>query len=300
MNMIESRRGGLLLAFVICLPFLACAASPSQGAASSSQGAALIVTDVKGSVTLTEDGKSRPALLLTYLRPGSSLRLAPNAVVVLTHTAKPLEETLTGPAEAAVTAEGIRVAKGAKAAARALDGNRVEAANKFQAVQRDKVGMASVVMRSIQPRITLEGPSNTRISTVKPVLRWRSTPGMPGFRVKVSEKGGAVHFEESINGTAADLSKAPLKYGSAYEWQVEASPSSGGSAAAKGEFIVLDAAGAQRIASLRPASSAPFSERLLFAAQLEAEGLSYEAASEWRALSQERPDDDNLRRWARR
>jgi hypothetical protein len=97
-----------------------------------------------------------------------------------------------------------------------------------------------------------------------------------------------------------------LRHGQTYKWQVEAQ-APGGPAASRGPavsagatFAVVDAAAARRIAAARPKPGARFSERLLFAAQLETEGLAHESRQAWRELAKERPDDPTLKRWAQR
>ena len=45
-------------------------------------------------------------------------------------------------------------------------------------------------------------------------------------------------------------------------------------------------------------AGAGFSERVLFAARLDAEGFRDDATIAWRALSRERPDDEVLRKLA--
>ena len=61
-----------------------------------------------------------------------------------------------------------------------------------------------------------------------------------------------------------------------------------------------DAATAKRLAAARPAPGAPFSERLLYAVQLETAGLADEARQAWAALAKERPDDPGLKEWLER
>jgi hypothetical protein len=264
-----------------------------------------MVSDLDGAVTLSEAGKSRPAGLLAYLEPGTALRIAPGARVVLSFFSKPIEVTLTGPAEATLGPEGVTVAKGAAPAVRSLEPARVDAARKFELVQREKVGLAAVHMRSIvRPQLTVDGPANTGVYGTSPVLAWSGLPGVASYRLVLRESGGEAGgntlVDQTVAGTSYALDQAPLRFGAAYEWRVEARLASGERVSAKASFSVIDGARAKRIAALKPLDNAAFSERVLFAVQLESEGLAYEAKREWRALAAERPEDAALRKWAER
>jgi hypothetical protein len=260
-----------------------------------------MVTDLKGSVIMAEAGKSRPTALLAYIEPGTSVKLDIGAQLVLTYLSHPLEVTLTGPAEATVGAEGANVTKGNRPSVRSLEAGHVEVARNFEPVQRKKLALATVHMRAIpRPQIIIDGPANTSIYAVAPVLAWSALPDVKSYRVIVSETGGVLHLDQSVSSNTLALDNRPLKRGASYEWRVEAKLPTGEFLAAKAEFSVLDAVRARRIESLQPAANAPFSERVLFAVQLQTENLAYDAKREWSSLAAERPDDDTLRQWAQR
>jgi hypothetical protein len=93
---------------------------------------------------------------------------------------------------------------------------------------------------------------------------------------------------------------AALKHGGKYDWRVSTDDGRALPIAGNGSFQVVDAPTARRVAAARPKPGAAFSERLLFAAMLETEGLANEAQRAWRELAKERPDDAGLRQWAER
>ena len=191
--------------------------------------------------------------------------------------------------------------KGEKPSMRSLEAGHVEAAKNFEPVQRRKLALATVHMRAIpRPQIIIDGPANTSIYTIAPILAWSALPDVSNYRVIVSEASGGIHLDQSVSSNTLTLDKRPLKRGTSYEWRVEAKLPTGEFLAAKAEFSVLDAARARRIESVQPAANAPFSDRVLFAVQLQTENLAYDAKREWNSLSAEHPEDETLRQWAQR
>lgn len=259
-----------------------------------------MVTDVAGSVSVGESGKAQSAALLSYVEPGAVLRVASGARVALTFLSRPIEVTLSGPSEATVGNDGVTVQKGAAPAIRTLAAARSDAARNFQSAQRDRVALATVQMRSLAPpRIQIEGPANTTVSSTSPVLSWTAPEGARDTRIVVNDALGRPVVDRRVSGSSLALSESPLAYGASYTWRVESKGPSGESLSANAPFSVIDAEQATRLAASKPSSDAPFSERLLFALQLQSQGLAYEAKREWRALSAERPDDAALRQMAR-
>ena len=62
-----------------------------------------------------------------------------------------------------------------------------------------------------------------------------------------------------------------------------------------GDFSIATAELRERVEALRPATGAPVSEPVAYAAWLEQEELKDEARKHWRALAAERPEDARLR-----
>jgi hypothetical protein len=178
-----------------------------------------MVTDLKGNVTHTVDGKPAPLGLLAYLEPGTRLRLDAGARAVVTFFSRPVQVTLAGPAEALVEDGRARMLRGAPPQVRELDAARSGAARKLEPLQRERLAMATFHMRSTQPTVPC---------------------------------------------TSSDSSKT------------------------------------KRVATARPKPGAAFSDRVLYAALLETEGLACEAQEAWTALAKERPEDPTLKQWAER
>lgn len=261
-----------------------------------------MITDLKGKVTLVESGRSRAAALLAYLEPDSRLQLESGAQVVLTYFAKPIEVTLAGPAEASIAADGARVARGAKPAVRALDAGRTDTARKFEPIARDKLALATVHMRAApRPAPRPVYPADTAILSTTPTLEWAEISTASGYRIVITDAAGATVLDQQVaKPPLAIPSERALRAGAAYEWRVEAKLASGSIASAESKFSVAEATRARSLERARPATDASFSERLLYAARLESEGLREDAKHLWQALAKERPEDETLKRWAGR
>ena len=280
--------------FSTALLLTACLLAPIAAAAPIA-----MITDIKGKVTLVEGSRSRPATVLAYIEADNRLQLEAGSQVVLTYFAKAIEVTLAGPGEASVAVDGARVSKGARATQRSLEAGRVDTARKFEPMAREKLALATVHMRSSpKPAPRPTSPVDTVIITTRPSLDWVELSSATGYRVVVRDASGTVLDQQVAKPPLVFTPERALRAGTAYEWRVEAKLASGAIVSADAKFSVADAARAKAVEHSRPGAEASFSERLLFAARLESEGMREAAKPLWQALARERPDDETLKRWA--
>ncbi len=259
-----------------------------------------LVTDLKGNATLTENGKSSPLSVLTYLTAGAEIVLEAGGRLVVTFFSQPTEYTFAGPATVSIGPDSAKALKGQAAQPHQLADGKALAARKFAPLQRERTAMASFEMRgSPRPQVRLLGPVNTEVLTETPEFSWTTLPGVSRYHWVLSESGGGVPLEANVEGGNYRLPReSALHYGTTYKWKIDCRLPSGKTSWASGEFTLIDADRARRIIALRPAPDASFSDRLLFAVLLETEGLGFDAQREWRSLTRERPDDPSLKRWA--
>lgn len=265
----------------------------SGGSAVASDAVAMI-TDLKGGASLLEHGKPNKLGMLAYLVPDTEIQLDAGAKLVVTYFAKPVEYAFNGPAKVVIKADGAQ-AKVGTAETRKLGQEMMAAARKFSASQREKLAQATFEMRGVlQPGLRLLDPVDTDVLTATPDFRWAAPPGVQKQRLVISQNGQVIH-SLSVEGNAWRLpKKAPLANGKTYQWKVEAELPSGEALAATGSFTMVDKAKAVRFAHAKPGPGAPFSDRVLYAAMLENEGLRFEARAEWNTLAHERPDEPAL------
>lgn len=278
------------------LAFVAACAAVLAGSAFAVPVA--MVTDLQGAATLAKD-KAKLGLM-AYIEPGTEVVVEANARLTLTYLTKPLEQTFSGPAKIVVRADKIEVLQGGAGQSRKLDPEKVAIAQKFEPAARDRMAQATFVMRSASPRLELIGPAATKVATTTPEFSWKALKDASGYKISLLDESGKPLGEHSVNVNVwKPGGKEALAPGKSYRWKVEATLASGQTDTAQAQFSVLDKAATKRIAKHKPKANAPFSERLLYAAQLENEGLKDEAASLWRALAGERPDEPALQKWVR-
>ncbi|MFH1603401.1 MAG: hypothetical protein ABIH03_05800 [Pseudomonadota bacterium] len=253
-----------------------------------------MVTDLQGSATMS---KAKLALM-AYIEAGTEIHVEAGAKLTLTYFAKAQEQTFSGPAKIRVQADKVEVLQGGAGQTRKLDPEKVSAAKKFEPAARDRMTVATFVMRSAPPRIALVTPVDTKVSAVTPEFSWMASKDASGYKLTLMDEQGQVLQQASVNGTSWKPGTA-LRYGRSYHWKLEKATDTGQTVSAQASFSVIDEEGAKRIAQHKPKEEAPFSERLLYAAQLENAGLKFEAVQQWRALAAERPQDPVLQKWAR-
>ncbi len=281
--------------FSAALLLTACLLAPVSAAAPVA-----MITDIKGKVTLVDGSRSRPATVLAYLEADNRLQLEAGSQVVLSYFTKAIEVTLSGPGEASVATDGARVSKGAKSTQRSLDAGRIDTARKFEPMAREKLALATVHMRSSpKPAPRPTSPVDTVIINTRPSLDWAELPSATGYRVVVRDASGMTVLDQQVAKPPLAIgADRALRAGGDYEWRVEAKLASGAVVGADAKFSVADAGRGKAVEQSRPAADASFSERLLYAAQLESEGMREAARPLWQALARERPDEDALKRWA--
>lgn len=262
--------------------------------------AVAMVTDVSGSATVTEDGNAAKLALLAYLMPKDQIRLENGAKVVITFFTKPQEFVFNGPAKIEINADGPKVLTGSAAETHHLGQEKASAARKFSAMQRENLAQATFEMREGKPGLRLIGPVDTAVISTLPRFAWAGVKNASYHFVLIGGDGKTIRETKTTEPGIELSGKNPLKPGHAYEWKVETHLATGETLSASGKFTVMDEKKAIKISQARPKPGADFSERVLYAAMMEAEGAKYEAAQEWRALAKERPDDPVLQDKAER
>ena len=254
--------------------------------------AVAMVTDIRGAATITEKGSLEKLALLAYLMPSSEIQIEGGARVVITYFSKPQEFVFTGPAKVQINADGPKVLTGGAAETRKLGQEKVSAAKKFSAMQREKLSQATFEMRGSKEGVRLLGPVDTALISTAPEFTWFGPRSAGEYRLALTGADGKVIQDVKTGQSSWQLPReASLKRGDSYQWKVETTLPSGETLSAGGKFTVVDEKKARKIIEAHPRPGAEFSERVLYAARLETEGLKYEAMKEWQALSQERPDD---------
>jgi hypothetical protein len=253
-----------------------------------SQGIAL-VTDVSGKVT-----GPVPISILSEISADAQIQLEPGARLVALYIKSGDEYTLSGPAQVRFQAAGPHVLSGAKPQKRASPigkGGNVS-------INPARVTQAAYVMRSgrATARIKLLTLSATKALDTSPEFRWQSAEQGLNYRFELTDDTGRSLYETEVQTTSLKLpGSVALKEGASYTWEVSARTPDNRRYISAGDFTIAPAGLRAQAESLRPAASAPVSDRVAYAAWLEQAELHDEARRYWRALYKERPDDEKLK-----
>lgn len=242
-------------------------------------------SDLKGAVTL--DGNARPQILGELAR-GQKITLGADGNASVMYVATGREFALKGPGEYLVREADVASSSGAAAAARPTEWRT---SGKVLAQVAETSG-ASVRMRSLarpkapEPSQALHYPVQGAVATLQPVFRWNApdAKAVADFTLLVDGHEQPVVKARAVGGTYKLPSR--LKPDTEYAWRVSIGSEDLGIA----RFRTLSASAASALESRRPASGAPFSDRVLYALALQEAGASQDAREAWAALARERAD----------
>jgi len=260
-------------------------------AAAQSPGVALVVDRV-GAVSLGEAGATRPVATLAVLPAGTRLQLEPASSLTLLYVASGDEYTVSGPGGAQVDAAGVSTTQGAVARRRA------PGAAKPVQLRGDALAMGVVVMRSgglraRRPAGALTAPPER--------FAWEAFARNDRYIVELRDAAGAVVYEGRAQGLALPFpASITLKPQERYTWSVTVVGDSALALTSGASFTLAADDVRDEAKRVRPAESAAFSDRLVYALWLEQVGAVGEARQMWQALAEQRPDDDALTARARR
>ena len=237
------------------------------------------VADVRGSATIEGNGQ---LAFLAGLKTGTRVLLGTHATAAITYAASGAEFALAGPGVFLVRADEVVAEKGSAPKRRAV------------AALTD-AATASLRMRGLAPvssPAVLEYPVSTRISTLRPQLRWRAAPGAE-YTVAVQDAAGRELWKGAARGDGA-RPDVKLSAGQRYSWTLATARGPVGDA----QFETLSMEALRRVEKSR-GGSRTFGERVVHALLLQEVGAEQEARQAWSALARERPEMPELPALAR-
>lgn len=248
-----------------------------------------IVTDVSGKVA-----GPAPVTILSEIAADARLQLEAGAKLVTLYIKSGDEYIFSGPSHVRFQASGPIVISGAKPQKRASP------VGKGSNVTIKAVGVtqAAYVMRGSRStaRIRLLTLSGTRTLESSPEFRWQAIEPDLKYRFELTDDTGHSLFDSEVQSTSLKLpSSVSLKEGASYTWEVSARTPDNRRFVSAGDFTLAPADLRAQAKTLQPPSSAPFSDRVAYAAWLTQEELRDEARKYWQALSKERPEDGKLK-----
>lgn len=247
------------------------------------------VTDLRGSATIEGEGK---LTFLAELSPGARLMLGSHASASIAYAASGTEFALSGPGQFLVNAEDVTAERGPPPLRRTV----ASLSDRTVIARAAQTATASLRMRSVglpgPPAAALEFPVSTRVSTLRPQLRWRAEPGEE-YAIALREASGREVWKGRSKSGAARPG-ATLSPDSRYIWNVVSSRGPAGEA----QFETLGPDAIARAERSRAAARS-FSDRVINALLLQEIGAQQEAREAWAELARERPDLPELPALAR-
>lgn len=239
------------------------------------------VADVRGAATIEGNG---PVTFLHELAAGTRLLLGTGAVAAITFAASGTEYTVMGPGEFAITRTEVRADKGKVPAKRV-----VTSLSDPEVVTRvSKSATASVRMRSLAAVSAaanpLEYPVGTRVTTLRPTLRWKSAADP--VTVRVRDDAGNEIWKATMLPGAAPAQAPKLSPATRYRWTIMTAK---GQEYPEASFETLPTDISARV-ERSLAAAKTFSQRVMHALVLQEVGAEHEAREAWAVLARERPD----------
>lgn len=296
-------RGRLLASCAFFLAAIAQASAPPV----------VMVADLAGRI-LSVGG--HPLTLAEGIPAHTALRLGPGTRLVVIHLGSGEELTFSGPAT--LRFDGTGQAQGAVPVGR----RKVPALQEGLRLEPGAWAQASVVIRkgippggfSLEPDEPLpfrpqepDGRSSAWLHPLgmvvldpAPAFRWRlPIPGVTAH-LFLGEEGAIPVIDADVPGETWSLpAGGTLRRGATYQWRLSWPLKADFTAETQGTFRMATEEESHRVQALRPPAEAPFTDRLAYAAALEALGLRDEALPCWQTLSRERPEDPTLARMAK-
>lgn len=275
----------IILGLVACMPWKVACAN-------------VLITELTGNATT---GEQKPVTFVTFLsevRNGQDFELTSGARAVAVDLASGREYVANGPGKFRVDEGGVRAVSGGTVKVRALSASNLPEVKVVVA----RVSQAALLMRSLFKPLNILSSANTAVLTPTPTLSWTAVDGASAYKVRLSDSTGntLINEQTQVNSLVIPVS-AGLTSGRNYLWTVEAVDENGplSGSAASAQFSVAPPETVRLLKSIAPQSGASFSDRVLYAAQLQEAGAIEDARTIWKSLANERPDDSILKKLAR-
>jgi hypothetical protein len=250
-----------------------------------------MVTDLKGEAWTMEGGKPKKLALLGYLENPTEIKV--DGKIALTYFSSGVQYNFSGPARVAVDAKAPKVIEGAAADSAKVTPDK-SLGGGLSSDQWRRLQQATVVMRNVKTTFTVVSPDNTVVLDREPEFEWTAAPGAKGYRLVIYGPDNGILHEATTEQTALRPGSAvALEPGKRYRWKVDAR----GAAKpinAQGNFALAEPETLERLTAIKPPAGAPLGARVFYATLLDAQGHSYDARLEWKALAKEYPNEPEI------
>ena len=246
-----------------------------------------IVSDALGDAFLVANPVPVRLTLLRELQPGQILRLDPGSTFVVVFLPGGQVYEIAGAGRFRVQPKSVEALEGRTPRKRELPSPL-----QHLAVKPNDVSQGAVIMRggTVSERVVLVRPSNAIASQQGLVFEWRPV-ATTVYRFLLVDEHGNKTIEADVGEPRYELPRGlTLAEGKPYVWVVSARNQRGVTTESAAEFTILPSVQRNALEAARPATSAEFTERVVYALALEQRGLKEEAQRYWRELAGDRPE----------
>jgi hypothetical protein len=258
------------------------AASP--GGVFAAESPVAMVAEITGEAELVQDGKGSLLRLLEELKPGASVRLKPDARVVLLFVRDGDQYALSGPG--IYTVDRDRPHPRSPAAAPARLGPVLGKNGKALYFKDRNFSQAGLVMRAYgKSSIPARLPAGPVTLGAPPAFEWEAVGKEVDYEFVLKDDRGNTLFSRIASENKLPLPPdLALDPGATYRWSVSTRGNDGARYFSSHQFRVSDPSMKVEYDNFCPADSATLAEHVAFVAWLESQGLMDEAARYWGAL----------------
>ena len=249
-----------------------------------------MVTDLKGEAWTIEGGKAKKLPLLGYLDNPTEIKV--DGKIAITYFANGVQYNFAGPARLAIDSTAPKVIEGAAGDSLKVTPEK-SLGGGLSSDQWRRLQQATVVMRSVKSSFTVVSPDNTVVLDKEPQFEWTAAPGAKGYRLVIYGPDNSILHEATTEQTAFKPESVALEPGKRYHWKVDARGATK-PVNAQGNFALAEQDTRERLLSIKPPASAPLGARVFYATLLDAQGHSYDARLEWKALAREYPSEPEI------
>lgn len=268
----------------ICLAASALAAAPVA-----------MITDLKGRAQLASPAPGKPLAILAELPAGAEIVLEPGTDLTMVYIGSGHEFRVTGTGRISIGPQlPVFSGQGRLASSTSLlssIGGRLN-------TDGGRVVQGALVMRGAGERLRQIAPRQKTIDE-RPAFQWVLPEALRGVAFELRDDVQVLAAAEVAGDSYTLPAGVTLVPGKTYTWRISPLPGEG-TGQLTSSFMPAMPDERQRMHQIRPDRGASFSDQVLYALVLEQAGFAGEAMSQWRALSEARPQDASLRaRWAR-
>jgi hypothetical protein len=248
-----------------------------------------MVSDFEGTGSIKVAGNKEPADILIELATGAQISLAEGSKLSLFFFESSEEYAYEGPVEILIEAQQPKLLSGNAADTRNL--NMAKLAG-IAADDEDGIGLGVLKLRNFEkPKLQLLSPVDTTVVAMHPKFSWLPVEGATTYEFSLSNELGKQIASAAVTDHSIELPDGTqLISGAEYTWEITTQIPDAQEYSAHAYFTVAEQEVMDQVEASRPAPTASFSEKVVYARLLEKLGSKQDAKTIWQELDALKPN----------